>query len=383
MEQPLNGNPPEPTTTKKKLPPLARLALVLFLVALAVIGTALALFTHYYYSRVQYEPVMHTTEITVTPAPTAEAAPLQEATPAPTATPLPTPSPTPSPTPDPEQVLEAALEEQAEEIVTDNSLTNILLLGLDARKTNEVCRSDTMILVTINPDNRRIVLTSFMRDGYVQIPGKGKTRMNAAYAYGGANLVMRTIRDDFGIPVDRYATVDFYSFIDVVDLLGGVTMDVNKTQRVQLNKVLTGINWLLKEKDLHTDSVDATTGGELHMDGRQALAYARVRHGDGQGDITRTARQRELVMALLQQHKDLKLSELYALLEAVLPNVTTDLTAGETLAMLLHTKEYLGYEFVSVRVPEKISYVSVNGASMVRVNYKAAQKTWMDAVYGE
>lgn len=208
--------------------------------------------------------------------------------------------------------------EQSEEVI------NILLIGQDRREGQGRQRSDAMILCTINPKTKTMTLTSFMRDLYVQIPGYNPNKMNACYQIGGMSLLADCVEANFGVAVDGCVEVDFSGFTDLVDLVGGVDIELNQAEADYLNR--RG-NW-----DYNNDSAGTwnLTEGVNRLTGEQAFAYSRIRYV-GNGDFERTERQRKVIMALVDQSRELSISELNNLLESALPLLTTDLTNLEIL----------------------------------------------------
>lgn len=212
------------------------------------------------------------------------------------------------PEPKPQNVeLEVVSQEE-----TEDAVLNILLIGQDADGGKGV-RSDTMILCTFNKPDRTIIITSFLRDLYVTIPGHHKDRINAAYAYGGVKLLEETLRENFDVEVDGYVQVDFDHFREIIDLLGGVTIDLTEAEARSINKHVAGSN---------------VAAGENLLDGQQALAYVRNRK-DVDGDFSRTKRQRKLLHALVQAYKSQKLPRMIGLLGDILPMINTDISKAE------------------------------------------------------
>lgn len=188
----------------------------------------------------------------------------------------------------------AAVEEKQE----DDSLTkeafsqriNVLLLGTDEGDSedfgkNTPKRTDAMLLVSFDPDNDRISVLSIPRDTRVQIPGHGLDKINAAYAYGGVKLARRTVQNLLHVPVDYYMQVDWAGFIKVVDMLGGVDLDVEKN---------------LDYDDPYADLHIHVKKGQQHLNGEKAGEYVRFRH-DEMGDIGRAERQQKFLKALGSQ----------------------------------------------------------------------------------
>ena len=193
----------------------------------------------------------------------------------------------------------------------DDSIVNILLIGQDTR-TGVRSRSDSMILCTFNTNKNTLTLTSFMRDLYVQIPGYKNNRINAAYAYGGMPLLNETLEVNFGIHVDGNVEVDFTQFSDIIDLLGGVEMELTSAEASFINR---GVGSSLK-------------AGVNLLNGDQALMHARNRN-NVDGDFSRTNRQRQLLSALLDKYKNSKITTMVGMLDDILPMVTTDMTKSQ------------------------------------------------------
>lgn len=202
------------------------------------------------------------------------------------------------------------------EQIEDDHLINILLVGQDRRDEQERQRSDTMILCSINPETGETSLISFLRDLYVQIPGGySDNRLNATYVFGGFELLDATLTENFGVSIDGNFEVDFTGFEAIVDMLGGVDIELTAAEANYMNNcghevVVTGMN---------------------RLDGQAALTYVRVRKIDS--DFGRTERQRKVLLAVYEQAKNLPVGELLSLLYDILPYLTTDLTDTEILSL--------------------------------------------------
>lgn len=281
-----------------------------------------------------------------------------------------------------EDYLRKNLEEQAVDY-DSGDVYNILLIGCDARNVNERSRSDTMIILSINKKTEKIVMTSVMRDIYCTIPGVGNTRLNHAYAYGGAALLMETIECNFGIHIDDYISINFYGFMDVIDAIGGVTLDVSAEEIKVMNGYIGGLNSLLGE-DSSTDKLEESQAGTLLLNGKQALAYSRVRYV-GNADFERTSRQRTVLTAVAEKAKSMSLSELNDLMNAALPCVTTNLTQGKVLSLMLHAGTYLNYDIESARIPIDGSWQNLNirGMAVLGIDFGENKEYWLEQVYGE
>ncbi len=257
------------------------------------------------------------------------------------------------------------------ETLTDD-IFNILVIGCDTRKKGGVGRSDAMILFSINEDTEKIHMTSIMRDSYVSIPGKGNNRINAAYAFGGGKLLLNTIETNFAVDVDKYVSFDFYSFVDVVDSVGGIDVEVTEAEIPVLNGYVKELNKLNGRAE---GTYYVTESGLQHLNGTQALGYARIRYV-GDGDFERTGRQRTVITKVFEKAKTLNLLEINDLLNTFLPQVKTNLTQEEILSLLLKALEYLQYDLESHRLPvdDSWKYMRVNGMSVLGIDLEKNQK---------
>lgn len=196
----------------------------------------------------------------------------------------------------------------------DSNIVNILLIGQDSAV--EGARSDTILLCSFNREKNTVAMISFLRDMYVRIPGYGKDRINAAYSLGGAELLKKTLNENFGIEVDGNVRVDFARFRDIIDSLGGVTLELTAAEAKFINKHVP-------------DS--GLTEGESVLNGEQALMYARNRH-DVDGDFSRTNRQRKLIRTLINTYKSKSLPEMLGLVNEILPMISTDISKKDLIA---------------------------------------------------
>ena len=213
-------------------------------------------------------------------------------------------------------------------------IINIMLVGQDAREGESVQRSDTMMLVTFNLKTRTITLTSLMRDQYVKIPGHGSTKLNHAYQYGGMDLMNETLKNHFGIEVDGNFEVDFTGFEKIIDLLGGVEIDLTQKE----------VDYL-KEKGFKN-----VKKGKNILEGESALWYARLRSIDD--DYQRAERQRNVMMSLFESYKELSYAQMLSLLHEILPLVRTNMTMSEITNYALKLYPMLsGAEVETLRIP--------------------------------
>ena len=207
---------------------------------------------------------------------------------------------------------------------------NILLLGTDSRTTQNYTRTDTMIVLSVNPTAGLVKLTSLMRDLWVDIPGHGGAKLNAACVYGGPALTMRCINENFGLNIDTYVLVNMQCLATIVDSLGGIPMDVTDSEASAINKLFESD---LNANDENTYFVgDAVSAGtQVLLNGKQALAFARIRSLDS--DYARTDRQRRVLITIAKRMQQLDLVSLGAILMNMLQYVETNLTFDDIMAL--------------------------------------------------
>lgn len=242
-----------------------------------------------------------------------------------------------------------------------DNIINILLIGQDRRPGETRARSDAMILCTVNKSAKTITLTSFMRDLYVQIPGYSDNRINVSYALGGMELLNSCIEKNFGVVVDGNVEVDFSGFETVIDLVGGVDIELSNSEAYHLNQ--QNSDWSL-------------TAGVNHLDGAQALAYARIRSvaNEEAGDFGRTSRQRIVLSKLVDQAKTMSLTQVNDLLTEVLPTLTTDLTDAEIFGYVVELFPLLtDLKIETGRVPADGAYqmTMIDGMSVLLPDLEA------------
>ena len=221
-------------------------------------------------------------------------------------------------------------EETWPEVVSTQNVTTIMLVGQNYRWDEQSYLSDTMILCTINRETNTLTMTSLLRDLYVPLPayaghGPGRNRINVCYhlgttwtgsVKGGMEMLSMCVEQNFGIPVDHTVEVDFQAFEKVVNMLGGVEIDLTEAEADYLNSDACAYY-----------GFDEFSPGLQTLDGLEALAYCRIRAIDS--DFARTNRQRTVINSLIQKCKTMNLWDLHKLATEILPMVTTDMTAEE------------------------------------------------------
>ncbi len=259
---------------------------------------------------------------------------------------------------------------------TGKSVRNYLLIGQDRREGEDTQRSDSMILVTVNKKKKTITLTSFMRDMYVDIPGHDKNRLNAAYEYGGMELLDQTLENAFDIKIDGNAEVDFDQFITAMSAVGTLDIELKdyEAEYLNVNSSYGGVEnyaWSL-------------TPGMNSLTPEQALAYSRIRYV-GNSDWERTQRQRTVITTAFQKLKHEGPFAMMRVASKVMPNLTTDMNPGEMTA-LAATVGIGGYEIgETYRVPFDGLYSDVtldSGAMVLAPDLDANKAKLHEVLYG-
>ncbi|MBR4857548.1 MAG: LCP family protein [Clostridia bacterium] len=232
------------------------------------------------------------------------------------------------------------------EAINNDGLLNILLIGQDRRPDEGRQRSDCMILCSLNPETNELSMISFLRDLYVQIPGYSDNRLNAAYVFGGFDLIKETFNLNFGVNIDGCLEVDFDSFEQIVDIVGGVDIELTSAEAEIVGS--------------------GATEGLCHLNGEQALTYTRIRKIDS--DFQRTERQRTLLNAVFSKMKGCGLTELMTLVSEILPLMTTDMTDDDLMSLAFNLASSLSeLKIENYGVPSSGNYqnATINGMAVL------------------
>ena len=267
-------------------------------------------------------------------------------------------------------------------ICNTKDVKNFLILATDNRNPGWAGRSDVMILVSINQNNGKIVLCSFLRDLYVRYPTEPRNpingrmdKLNHAFAYGGATLTMAVFKETFNVEVNQYVHVDFNSFVQVVDAVGGLDVELTAAEANYINKDRDTYSWLPSNYVITPLEVKS---GTQHLNGMQALTHARNRTIGS--DFQRTQRQRTLIQLLLAKARSLSLSQLNNLLETTLPLITTNIPKNELKSLISTLPEYSQYSVENTAIPQAGTYQSVNYNMIPDLSYNCHYL--YEAIYG-
>ena len=275
--------------------------------------------------------------------------------------------------------LEAAVNNKKGSTLTDvkvddnltfnKNVINILLVGSDhGAIKGDHGRSDSIMIATVNFKTKELKLTSLMRDMYVEIPGHGHNKLNAAYAFGGVELLYQTIAKNFGIKIDNYCVVDFSTFEKVINKVGGVEISLEEKEAKYLNTT----NYISKKKYRNVKV------GKQTLNGNQALGYARVRYvvskKYGDGDFGRTGRQRAVLQAALNKVLQQSPTKIADIALDSLADVSTDMSAKYLKSLVLKVVQMGTTEIDQMRVPLEGTYKMGRAQSnmfVFFVNFKA------------
>lgn len=264
----------------------------------------------------------------------------------------------------------------------EDGVVNILLIGNDSRTNGEDGRSDAMILLSISSKTKKIYMTSLLRDMYVEIPGHDDNRLNAAYSFGGAELLMDTIEHNFDITLNRYVLVNFEAFANLVDAVGGIDLELTSEEVEYVNAYLWEYN-VLTERPEGTDYMDTSLSGMVHLNGAQALSYTRNRYIGN--DFGRTERQRKVLEAVIKKAPKALATNPKELIDGLVTNLRTNLTQQECFQLCFKAAGALGYDIEQSSIPLDGTYsnASIRGMSVLEVDFEANKDFIQKNIYGE
>ena len=252
-------------------------------------------------------------------------------------------------------------------IISDSNIINILLIGSDTRVVGRNGLSDTMIVASINKGTGEIKLVSFMRDTFVNIRGS-QLKLNAAYSYGGRDLLDDTLKRNFGVVIDANVAINFESFIAAFAQIGNIEIEITQEEADYLNSDSWGA-WNF-------------SAGTVTLTPEQTLAYCRARHLSG-SDWGRTERQRKVIMAAFNQVKSMKLNQLIDLANRILPNVATDLSTSQIFDLVKFVFSNNMQIAGQLLIPVDGKGAMVNGQSVLMCNLTRNANEFRTFIYGE
>lgn len=256
----------------------------------------------------------------------------------------------------------------------DTDIFNVALFGLDTRDENSFSgRSDTIIIVSVDRKNNVVKLSSILRDSYVAIEGHKNQKITHAYAFGGAELAIKTLNQNFSMNITDYATINFYKLGQAIDLLGGIDIEVTEAERVHLNDI---------GDDDNPNFGYLNESGMVHLTGEQAVVYARLRKIDS--DVARSNRQKKVIEALLVQARKVSPSKYGEMVKTMMSLCETSLSFSEIMSFAPMISQDLTIQMTNVPNEEDNAVGGIyDGAWVWRYDLAAATERLHLFIYGE
>lgn len=259
-----------------------------------------------------------------------------------------------------------------------NGYRTIAIFGVDSRSNELVkgTRSDCIILATINEKTKEVKLTSVYRDTYLELTGRSLDKITHAYAYGGAALAISSLNTNLDLNIKEFVTVNFESVVDIVNAVGGVSINITNEELKYINGYIDEINRVTGNSASHVTKI-----GKQNLNGVQALAYGRIRYTAG-GDYKRTERMRDIMMAVVDKAKRMSITQLNKLADTLLPKVYTNINSGEIISLIPQLASYKITD--STGWPYNTKGVTISGVWYgVPVTLESNVKELHEKVYGQ
>ena len=255
----------------------------------------------------------------------------------------------------------------------DTDVINVAVFGLDTRDENSFKgRSDSIIIVSLNPKQKTVKLTSILRDSYVAIDGYKNQKITHAYAFGGAELAIKTLNKNFHLNIEDYATINFYKLAKAIDVLGGVDVTITESEMYQINDIGDDEGKVIEQ---------VTEYGDVHLNGDQAAVFVRLRKFDS--DIARSNRQKMVIEALLQKARQVKPSEYAKVVKAIMSLCETSLSFSEVMSLVPLINENVDIQTLTVPNEEEAIGGVYEGAWVWRYDLNKASEKIFEFIYGE
>ena len=256
--------------------------------------------------------------------------------------------------------------------MSSKNVINVLLVGAD--KGTNSGNTDVMMLISLNKKTKQLKLVSFFRDSYLYIDSpKGSycSKLNAAFSMGGPECLMQTIENNYKIEIDNYVMVNFESFVEIIDAMGGITVDVKKYEA---------------DYNYKKFKVTLPYGEDVTLNGEQALCFCRIRGCDADGDVSRTRRQRQVIESIIDRVKTASVGDLNKYIDILLPYVDTGYAKTQILSLGVQavTGKWFNYERTQLQMPDEESRTSGSANSWIWVvDYQLAAQKLQNELYGK
>ena len=254
---------------------------------------------------------------------------------------------------------------------TYNEIVNIALFGIDAGD-NEHGRSDSIMILTVDPINKKLKLSSLMRDSYVNIPGYGMDKLNHAFAFGNSVLALQTLNENFNINVENFISTNFTNLPKIINKLGGVNINITEEELPLINSYAASRG---------STSKVSSSGNQL-LNGDLALAYSRIRYTSG-GDYERTSRHRTILSAVFDKVINTPSIQFPTLLNDFLPYIETSFSTSDLLKIGATISETGTTKIIEDRFPrdESAKGAMINGVSYVTFDIEETKSQMQEFIY--
>ncbi len=244
------------------------------------------------------------------------------------------------------------LYEEVSDSLTKTEFDNILtfaLFGIDSQSST-VGRSDSIIIASVNLNNKSVKMISIPRDTYVTVPGYGKTKINHAYAYGGASLALKTINENFGLDITEYVSINFTGLIHIINALGGIEMNITKAEMDYINERSYEYGYSITGRAVKK----VTSYGNVLLDGEQAITHSRNRTTGEGSDFSRAEHQREVLEKIMNKMVKMGTSKIIDMSDTILKEVKTNINVmnyvGKLTDIVLNSSTFLN-NITSIQIP--------------------------------
>lgn len=260
---------------------------------------------------------------------------------------------------------------------------NILLLGGDARQMENYDRTDSMIILSINRNEGLVKMTSVMRDTWVHIDGHGNAKINAANVYGGPELAVQTVNESFGTDIEDYVLINMDDLVEIIDLLGGVDVEVSESERRQINSYVESYFKEVKGASNYEGQTVLNETGLVHLNGLLAMSYCRDRYSDS--DYSRVMRQQEVLLSMADRAQNLDVDELSKVAGDIYDIINTSMDEEEikSLATAFMVMEVDQVEQYRIPVDGTFTSGTFSGTWMIKPDFEKNSTLLHEFIYGE
>jgi len=234
------------------------------------------------------------------------------------------------------------------EPIRDDKVMNFLLIGQDLPSKNSSI-NESFALFTVNKRSKKLITTSFYSNLYLYIPGVGKERLATAYKLGGADLLIKTLEKNFGLVIDGFFMADYSAYIDIVDLIGGVELDISEQELEPVNRNIREINAQLGYRE---DADLIKSQGKSLLNGKQALGYSRNWYTKDDKFISH-GNQKAVILSIINEVRSFNIIKMNAFLNEILPRITTNLSQSRIMELIVMLPMYFNYNIDYLTLPVK------------------------------